>query len=248
MFQLEKWYKTSLGQLLKQAEQLALEQQLQTIFGYHLLLTGTDDFQLVDNSRVRHRVILTHKDQAYNCPAIAGQVEALPIATDSLDAVILFHSLDFTLDPHQVLREAERVLVPDGHMVIIGFNPNSLWGLRKWMPFRRANTPWQGKFVSETRVKDWLRLLGFGLVANQQLFYRPPINHEATLSRLKFVESVGENFIKLFGAVYMITAQKKVARLTPIKPRWRPRQHVVSGLIDTASRKTVHSKRIFNKE
>ncbi len=236
MFQLEQWHKTSLGSLLKLAEQSALSQQLHNLFGYHLLLIGSDDIDLVSNSRVRHRAILTKQIKKYQCSAIGGKPEALPIMTDSMDVVILFHSLDFTQDPHQVLREAERVLMPEGHIIIIGFNPRSLWGLRKWMPLKRANTPWRGKFVSANRIKDWLGLLGFDLVSNQQLFYRPPVNHEGFLNKLNIFENFGKKFIKLFGAVYVITAKKKVLKLTPIKPRWRPQKKVASGLIDTASR------------
>lgn len=235
MFQLQNWHKSPLGSLLKEAEQAALAQHLQTLFGYYLLLTGIDDIELVESSRIRHRVILTNSVEPNPGSAIAGDVEALPIMTDTLDVVILFHSLDFSHDPHQVLREAERVLVPEGHIVVLGFNPRSLWGLRKWMPLKRRGTPWEGRFVSMNRIKDWLGLLGFDLVASEQLFYRPPVNHEGILRRLRFCEKTGEKFIKLFGAVYLITAKKKVARLTPIKPRWRPTKQVVSGLIDTAS-------------
>lgn len=236
MFQLEKWHNTPLGALLKAAEQNALAQHLQTLFGYHLLLTGISDINMVESSRIRHRVILTDSHQRPNSgAAIAGRVEALPIMTDSLDVMILFHSLDFSQNPHQVLREAERVLVPEGHIVVLGFNPRSLWGLRRWLPLKRLNTPWEGRFVSMTRLKDWLELLGFDLIASQQLFYRPPVNNETFLRRMGFCEKAGEKFIKLFGAVYLITAKKKVARLTPIKPRWRPKRRVVSGLVDTAS-------------
>ena len=242
MYQLQQWYDTPLGQRLKRAEADELNQQLQTLFGYYLLLTGSDDFSLVEGSRVRHRVILTQSVQPYSCAAIAGRVEELPIMTDTIDVIVLYHSLDFSENPHQVLREAERVLVPEGHIVIIGFNPRSLWGLRRWMPGKRANTPWQGKFVSMTRIKDWLTLLGFDLVDTQQLFYRPPINHEGSLKRLQFMESMGKRFIKFFGASYLITAKKKIAKLTPIKPRWRPQKQISTGLVDSASRNVARIK------
>lgn len=235
--QLEAWYATPLGELLAQAEQAALEEILPNLFGYHLLQVGCAGRSVLDSSLILHKVVMVNQHGAeLEVPLLAGEAEKMPIQTDTIDAVILYHALEFSHDPHQVLREAERILVPEGHIVILGFNPFSLWGLRRWLPYRRSAMPWCGRFLSLLRLRDWLALLGFEVLSTRPLFFRPPLQRRGIMSQLGRMESWGARWWSIFGAVDVVVARKKVSTLTPIKPRWRPQRSLSSRLADTATR------------
>lgn len=233
------WYQESLGESLCQSEQKILDQVMPTIFGYHIIQLGNLNSQLhLGSCTIPHRIILSPQpsDQAAGVSGFA-KPEALPIATDSIDAVLLPHTLEFAEDPHQVLREVERVLIPEGHVVIIGFNPLSLWGVRRLIPGRNANLPWHGKFFTSVRVKDWLSLLGFDIVDTQYLFYRPPIRWGKMMQKLQFLETVGARAWPFLGAAYILVAKKRVTTLTPIRPMWRPKPRLVAvGIADPQTR------------
>ena len=238
MDELGRWYEKRLGQALRKAERQVLSEQLQNIFGYHLLMLGAVDAELLRTCRVQHCVMLRSREQepCMTNSSVFSELTQLPLATDSVDAVLFNHSLDFTADPHQALREAERVLVPEGHLLILGFNPRSLWGLYRVLRLNRQPMPWRGKFRSVARLKDWLRLLGFEITATRYLFYSPPIQQEAILRKFQCLEPVMRRLLPFSGGVYLLVARKKVSTLTPIKPRWRPRRRLVAGAVDTASR------------
>ncbi len=238
MDDLGRWYEKRLGQALRKAEREVLAEQLQNIFGYHLLMLGAADTELLRTCRVQHCVMLRSREQGpcQESSSVFSDSTQLPLATDSVDAVLFNHSLDFTADPHQALREAERVLVPEGYLLILGFNPRSLWGLYRAVHLKRRHTPWNGRFRSVARIKDWVRLLGFEITATRYVFYRPPIQQEAILSKFRFMEPLMRRLLPFAGGVYLIVARKKVSTLTPIKPRWRPRRRLVTGVVDTASR------------
>lgn len=207
-----------------------LDAMLPNLFGYYLLQVGSlSDPQSVSASRIRSRVCVVegHIPRDEGCSAIVGSPQELPVATDSVDVVLLQHVLEFQHSPHDALREAERVLVPEGHLVLAGFNPYSLFGLWRMTGRQRASPPWSGRFVSLTRVKDWLALLGLEPTEARMAFFRPPFSRPALLRRLRRVESVGARFWPYAGGVYVVVARKRVATLTPIKPRWVPRRSLV---------------------
>lgn len=231
------WYQTSLGQMLAQQEQQQLDRLLPDLFGYHLLQLGAASPSLLAASRILHKVVLdTTAPSVFQPSQLTGQPEHLPIQPDSIDAVVLRHSLDVALDPRQVLREAERILVPEGHLIIIGFNPRSLWGIRRCLSFRTQEAPWADRFLSVHRIKDWLALLGMETSDIHYLFFRPPVGRSAVADRLQFLERWGQKWWPFLGGTYILLARKKVSTLTSIKPRWRPRRAVVTSLSDAASR------------
>lgn len=232
---LRQWYEEPLGRALLNAEQEQLESVLPTLFGYHLVQLGALGKDPLCGSRILHQAVMAvGRNPEHPQAAFCAESECLPLSGDTLDALVLYHTLEFATDPHLVLREVERTLVPEGHVVILGFNPYSLWGLRRLMRARRV--PWCGRFVGLPRLKDWLRLLGFDIVSTRQLFFRPPVQRGGVLERLRFLEYWGERWWPFMGGVYMLVGRKKVSTLTPIKPRWRPRRSLVSGLADPASR------------
>jgi SAM-dependent methyltransferase len=127
---LRAWYRTPLGGLLLQTEREQLDDILPELFGYHLLqLGGSCSTSLLEHSPIRHRVLLDADPTAPDC-GLAVDSGALPIASDSVDVMVLHHALEFAKDPRHTLREVERVLIPEGVAIIVGFNPYSLWGLR----------------------------------------------------------------------------------------------------------------------
>jgi SAM-dependent methyltransferase len=146
--------------------------------------------------------------------------DALPFDSQSLDLVVLPHTLELTNDPHLALREVERVLVPEGRAVIVGFNPASLWGLRKSLGGLRRRLlprtagelfmPNEGELFGYRRLRDWLRLLSFEVEAGRFGCYLPPMDSQEWLSRFAWMERVGERWWPVFGAVYCVVAVKRV--------------------------------------
>lgn len=222
------WFTHLPGRWLQAEERSQLRQILPTLFGYHLLQLG-DLYSkgCLSETRIPHCMVLDEWPQE-KMPAgerdrscIRGVPEWLPVASDGIDTVVMPHTLEFTEDPHQVLREVDRVLIPEGHVVILGFNPWSLWMIWRLVLGWRGKPPWCGRFVSQARVKDWLQLLGFDIVQSRRYFFRPPLSHKGIMRRLRFLDRIGLRWMPILGAGYVVVAQKRVATLTPIKPRWR---------------------------
>ena len=232
--QLRGWYTRRVGRTLLEIEREQLDGVLNTMFGYHALQVGCllgDD--LLSASRIKNRIIMDmDPDNSETlCNHVYGYPDALPVMSDSVDVIVLPHTLEFERQPHQILREVDRTLIPEGHVVILGFNPWSLWGLWRLVRKRSKNPPWSGSFLSLTRIKDWLALLGFDLVLVKPFFFRPPLQNEGIMRRLNFMERLGARFWPRLAGAYMLVAKKRVATLTPIKPRWRPRRSLVPGNI-----------------
>jgi SAM-dependent methyltransferase len=145
--------------------------------------------------------------------------DELPFASDSLDLVLLPHVLEFAESPHQIIREVERVLMPEGSLIISGFNPYSLWGLHRVLG-RKQGYPWSGKFIALTRMKDWLALLGFEVVGGKFAAYAPPFRQRKLLDRFSFMERAGDRWWAISGGVYFLHAVKRVRGMHLIKPNW----------------------------
>lgn len=240
--QLRQWYQNRPGIWLHDEEQQVLDSALPDLFGYHLLQVGmSQNEDCTRASRIPHRVVmdvdLTQQTQVgqpaqvngSSSSLIQGLAESLPFASDSLDVVLLPHTLEFTSDPHEVLREADRVLIPEGHVVILGFNPWGLWIFWRMVLAWRGKPPWCGRFLRPTRLRDWLKLLGFDIVDSRGYFFRPPLRHYGIMNRLRFLESLGARLWPFFGGAYLLVARKRVATLTPVRPRWRPRRSRVTA-------------------
>lgn len=213
--QFADWLATPLGQYLLQAEAEWYDRTSTDIFGYKALqfaLPGLDALRA--NRIVWHCRAGTSGDVAVQCRA-----HALPFAEQSLDLVVLPHVLDFAEDPHGVLREVDRVLVPEGRLLITGFNPWSLWGLRRLQ--RKGEVPWQGNLLALPRVKDWLALLGLEAVRDDFLCYRLPVQRGHWLERSRILDLAGDRWWPGGGGVYCLDAVKRVRGMCIIEPQWR---------------------------
>lgn len=237
---LADWFRRSPGRELASLESQVLADLIANLFGYHLLVVSPPwrDMPL-DASRIPHKVVLDRRPGPGN-PSLVGAAEALPVLSDSLDAVVLPHTLDRSGAPHQVLREVDRCLIPEGHVVILGFNPWGIWGLVRMLIGWRGRIPWCLRYVSAGRLRDWLALLGFDVLLVRPIFYRPPLSSATLLSRLDGLERLAGCRYPLPAAAYVLLARKRVIGVTPIRPRWRPRRSLMApGLIKPTSRETT---------
>ncbi len=229
--ELRHWCRQPLGMQLAHAEQEALREALSDVFGYHLVVLDPPcEPGALDSSRILHRVIEScTPDGLERSPEIIGNAEQLSLKSDSVDAFVLPHVLELVAEPHQVLREIDRCLIPEGHVIILGFNPLGWWGVRKLLCGWRGQIPWALRFISLPRAKDWLSLLGFDTIQSRYLFPHPPWQNSRTADRESVLDRIHRPHWPLFAASWLLVARKRVATLTPIRPRWRPRRAVLSG-------------------
>jgi SAM-dependent methyltransferase len=164
----------------------------------------------------------------------------LPFEAQSVDLIVMPHTLEFTSDPHRLLREAERVLMPEGQLIILGFNSLSLWGARQSVGKMtgRPFVPAAVDLIAFTRLKDWIKLLGFDLERGRFGCYRPPLGSEQWLARYVFMEAAGDRWWPIFGATYMIKAIKRVPGMRLIGPLKVKKPVLAPGLAPAATPNT----------
>lgn len=180
--------------------------------------------------------------------ALVTNAAALPFPAASLDLLVLPHTLELSADPHHVLREVERVLVPEGRVVISGFHPHSLWGLRQGrarlasrlglghMGISRLYLPEAGEFIAPGRLKDWLRLLSFEVESERFGCYRPAVKSEKWLQRCEWMDQAGPRWWPIFGSVYFQVAVKRVRGMRLLGPAWKPRRSPATAPVSVANR------------
>ena len=218
----EDWYQTSLGRQLLADQRaqtdrlvgnLSGARQLHVALSHRLpLATGTDFPQQI-------LVTPSWHDQMPAGVAVCDSDE-LPFPSESIDLVILHHAADFSLHPHQVLREASRVLRGEGSILMMGFNPLSLWGLRRLVSRQRTG-PWGGRFLLRSRMEDWLSLLGFAVESAETSFFKTPLQASTLHEGRGIIERVCGNRFLPVGAYYCILAKKRIYSRLPRKPAWR---------------------------
>lgn len=210
------WQQFSQGQALTDAISRQLQPWWQQIFGYYMLKVGDLSCQMdTSHCKIQHHIgVGRFSPQA----SLLAEADALPVAQNSVDAVLLNHCLEYTADPHHVVREAHRVLMPDGYLLLSGINPYSSVGLLKWLPGLAQKYPWHGRFFSASRVKDWLHLIGFEVLSEQRFFCSAMLAKDYKATRWQLWS---EQHLNYFGASYLLVARKRELPLTPIKPKWQ---------------------------
>jgi len=252
---LHEWLQTAPGRYLLDWERAQFDQAVADIFGYHALQLGMPALEALGSNRMPHRWLaldaagFASPPAADAAPAPAGgdaescssgvgvgsrlglrtDYSALPFPENSLDLVILPHTLELNADPHATLREVGRVLVPEGRVVISGLNPASLWGLRQWRAhlMRRVGhgepyLPDRGEFIGYWRLRDWLRLLNFEVESSRFGCYRPAVRSAGWLARFEWMDRLGARWWPIFGAAYFIVGVKRVHGMRLMSPAWKP--------------------------
>lgn len=221
------WFSTEQGRYVLSREQNYFDRTVSDIFGFNALQMG-----LVEHEFLRHsRIPLRMRGSFENGADVRMCHDELPFPCDSLDLVILPHILEFSDNPHQILREVERVMMPEGNLIISGFNPFSLWGLRRAVGSKQGY-PWCGSFITLTRLKDWLALLGLVVVGGRFAAYAPPFNRATSLERCSFLEAAGDRWWAVSGGVYFLHAIKRVPGMRLIQPKWNKK--LVGNLLPVA--------------
>lgn len=213
---LDAWLASPQGRYVLEWETQQVDAAVSDIFGFHALQLGLPQCDLLQANRMPLRLRACEGGAV----DVRCRPDALPLAAQSTDLIILPHMLEFAENPHQILREVERVLIPEGQLIILGFNPLSLWGLNK-QTRRLHGFPWNGSYLSPQRLKDWLKLLGFEVDRGEFGCYAPPCEQQKWLQRWRFTETAGRRWWKFSGAVYMIRAIKRVNGMRLITPNWR---------------------------
>jgi SAM-dependent methyltransferase len=238
---LRGWFKTPPGRYLLAWERAQLDLAVANMFGFHALQLGLTELDALAANRMPHRWLATSAPDPRS--AFVTDFAALPFPAHSLDLVVLPHSLELSADPHTTLREVERVLVPEGRVVICGLNPASLWGLRQRrahlyhrLGFGELFLPKAGEFIGYWRLRDWLRLLGFEVEVGRFGCYRPAISNQKGLQHFEWMERAGERFWPIFGAVYFLVAVKRVRGMTLLSPGWKSPRTLVSAPVSIAGR------------
>ena len=216
--QAAEWFATPLGQYLLAREQAYFDKAVADVFGYNAFQLGMPGIDLLRGSRIA----LQCRVDPVGPAAMRADFRDLPIASNSADLVVLPHVLEFSDDPHQILREVARVLLPEAQVMIACFNPWSLWGFRRFFG-RKARYPWNGHFINLPRLKDWCALLGLEISAGRMNCYVPPCASEKWLGRFEFMEAAGDRWWPIAGGVYFLQAVKRVRGMRLIMPKWSDR-------------------------
>ena len=244
---MQQWFETPPGRYLLAWEQAEFDQAVGDIFGYHALQLGLPELQTLAANRMPHQWLALNEPPAGGPgprrAALVADFAALPFEEHSLDLVVLPHSLELNVDPHATLREVERVLVPEGKVVISCLNPSSLWGLRqrrahlyRRLGFGELFLPDAGEFIGHRRLRDWLRLLSFEVESSSFGCWRPAMTSEKWLDRWDWMDSLGERWWPIFGAVYFIVAVKRVRGIKLIGPAWKTAKAIATAPVPLANR------------
>jgi len=250
---LQSWVLSPAGRYLLDWERSQVDAAVADIFGYHALQLGFPALNALQANRMPHRW-LALQDASDLAPDGAQRTDlcfdfaALPFPANSLDLVVLPHTLELTPDPHSTLREVERVLVPEGKVLICALNPASLWGLRqKRSPLHRLLGTGGGFLPDNTqsigygRLRDWLRLLGFEVEVSRFGCYRPAVQSAQWLDRWKWMDRLGARFWPIFGACYFVVAVKRVRGMRLLGPSWKTVPVLAGTPVSLARKDSWHS-------
>mgnify|MGYP001162567381 CR=1 FL=1 len=239
---LAEWLNTTSGKYAYSWEKASLDDLTADIFGFNALQVGFPEINTLSANRMTNRWVTNSIPNCYKkCSRqldVVHDFTDLPFASQSLDLVVLPHVLEFSSRPHKVLREIERVLIPEGQVIISGFNPVSTWGLRQIFGkiSNKYFLPSNGEFISVPRLKDWLKLLNMEINRGQYGCYLPPFTSKKWMKRYSFLEKAGRRWWPFLGAIYIIQAIKRVNSLKLVGPVWKNKSSKVQRVFPAANR------------
>jgi len=233
-----EWLATPLGRRCLANEQRLSRQALERVFGEQCLQIGAwgPRNAFLRYARTQRRALLDWRSGV--AADIVSNPEQLAVATDSVDVVLLPHTLERAASPHALLREVDRVLRPDGHLVVLSFASGGIWGLRHLLS-GRGYPAGRERMIRESRLRDWLELLSFDVPAATRYCHTLPIERFKQL-RVLPREEWAQRWLPVFSGGYLLKAQKRVQPLTPVRTfRRAPRLRVVGGLVEPTTRSPV---------
>ena len=244
---MQQWFETPPGRYLLAWERAEFDRAVGDIFGYHALQLGLPELDTLQANRMPHKWLALGEADALAGPVqpdLVTDFSALPFEENSLDLVVLPHSLELNVDPHATLREVERVLVPEGRVIVVGLNPASLWGVQQRVSglcmrlgFGGNVLPDTGDLIGYWRLRDWLRLLSLEIESENYGCYRPAVRSDQWLQRNAWMDRAGARWWPIFGAVYFAVAIKRVRGMRLLGPAWKPRRAPATAPVSIANRR-----------
>lgn len=212
----QHWDDLPFGEVLQAEIETTLAPWWPRIFGYHLLKVGCLSSQINSLQCSINRHFSLFDGEGSN---IQADPHYLPLQQNSIDAVVSCFLLDFEQDPYQILREFDRVLINSGYVFIVGFNPISPAFVGKILPKYQGKLPWSGQFFMPSRVKDWLGLLGYQVLADERLMHHSLLGPVSRNNQTPWWQKTLANWLPSTGSVYVIVARKMTVPLTPVKDK-----------------------------
>ncbi len=247
--ELARWFASDPGRYALAWEQAQLDEAVGDVFGFYAVQAGAPEVDALRANRMPFKGFVAEavprQDLRPRWNAfVMAKLEELPFDSQSLDLLVLPHTLECSPDPHALLREAERVLIPEGRLIITGFNPWSLWGARQVFGWRRPFLPAGVRPLSPVRLKDWLMLLSFEVERGRFGAYVPACRTEKWLKRYAFIETTGEQWWPVCGGLYVVSAIKRTVGMRLIGPAWKTQKAARRGAMAAAPRMNAKSGQV----
>ena len=209
---LSQWYRSALGQELIEAERKVISRAISGRFGASMAQIDSGFHEALFEKRLfGSGIIVSQLENRALCPVVCAKPENLPFEPESLDMLLMHHTLDICENPYQAVREGAIALKPGGLLIVVGFNPLSLWGLRALLFGQKAGLGvWSSRFIRSGRVEDWMHLLDFELERHEKHIFIPPLNRPEWLKTGNSAGTLLQRLFPFSGATYVLVGYKQV--------------------------------------
>jgi len=207
-----EWFKSNTAKKLVAQEKEIINKFIEDKFGYFALQLGGDFTDFLENSRINKHLFSTGVLRN-----ILFENSSLPFKEESIDLIICPHFIEQGYN-ETLFDDLFQIIIPGGYLIIISFNPFSFAGIRNFFSFS-MEFPWNSKFISMTSVQNEIKSSGFS-ITDAKILNHQPIFSDNYVFNSNF-ENIGNRWLPLLGNVFIIVGQKRVAGLTPIKPKWK---------------------------
>ncbi|MBN2689908.1 MAG: methyltransferase domain-containing protein [Gammaproteobacteria bacterium] len=223
---LDFWYQEPLGKVVYASEQELIASYLKNRFGHYLLQVGGSRCSgYVTASPIQNKIYLSEErvSGVYDA-TIQAKYEDLPFQLNSVDVALVAHALESAKKPQKLLSELFHVLLPNGYLLIIGFNPVSCWKLASIFQ-DKSRMPWLGNWHTISKVNEWLQEVGFDIIEYNSCFFNFPTTNKTLSQHGKYLEMLGSAVLPSCGAIYAILAKKTVLSMIPLQKNRREKRH-----------------------
>lgn len=235
---LATWFDCSLGQQLINAERELVARAISGRFAGTMVQLDSGYHQPIFEKRLfGSGILVAQLENRAPCPVLCAEPENLPFQPESIDMLLMHHTLDVCEDPYQAVREGAVALKPGGLLIIIGFNPFSFWGLRSMIQSRSEGSGvWNSRFIRSGRVEDWMQLLDFEVERNEKHVFMPPFDRPSWLKRRPYRFNLQRALLPVSGAVYLLVGYKRVFAKTNLAKK------KIGGLLEPMITTNTHMR------